>query len=313
MQRRITDDIFANNSQLQPIRSCLPPLLRGMLARRLSVISGRLFMNKVVSLITYSGLAQLDPDDRYLQKALESRNVTVKAQVWDDDSVDWTAAGTCVVRSTWDYHKKFDKFCRWLQYLGTVAKVFNDPVLMQWNARKTYLKELSEAGLPVIPTKFVSKQFRPRISATLRETGWKEAVLKPTVGLATSGVKKIDQSRASLDASEFLPSVHYYGERALIFIDGQYSHCVRKSAFQALTVAGEAGETAVLASEEEINVAASIIAHLSSVPLYARVDLVRDNEDKPLLLELELIEPSLFLGTKPEAADAMAEALIRRM
>jgi glutathione synthase/RimK-type ligase-like ATP-grasp enzyme len=284
-----------------------------MLARRLSVISGRLFMNKVVSLITYSGLAQLDPDDRYLQKALESRNVTVKAQVWDDDSVDWTAAGTCVVRSTWDYHKKFDKFCRWLQYLGTVAKVFNDPVLMQWNARKTYLKELSEAGLPVIPTKFVSKQFRPRISATLRETGWKEAVLKPTVGLATSGVKKIDQSRASLDASEFLPSVHYYGERALIFIDGQYSHCVRKSAFQALTVAGEAGETAVLASEEEINVAASIIAHLSSVPLYARVDLVRDNEDKPLLLELELIEPSLFLGTKPEAADAMAEALIRRM
>ena len=288
-----------------------------------------LLMNKVVSLITYDSLAELDPDDHFLKEALERRHVTVKAQVWDDEAVDWSGCGTCIIRSTWDYHRKFEKFCKWLQQVATLTTIFNEPSLLLWNARKTYLRELSEAGLPVIPTRFFSKQFRPRISGTLREMGWNEAILKPTVGLATSGVKKFDMSLASIEASErhlesllqdgeamlqeFLPSVHYYGERSLIFIDGAYSHCVRKSAFQKLAVAGDAGETAAEATSEEISVAKEILSFLPAVPLYARVDLVRDKNDRPLLLELELIEPSLFLATAPAAADALADAIIRRI
>lgn len=282
----------------------------------------------VISLITYSDLPDLDPDDHLLKDALERRGCQVQALVWDDDTIDWSKAGVCVLRSTWDYHKKFARFCAWLKYVSGLTTVMNQPELVLWNCRKTYLADLKAAGLPVIETRFVSNDSRPLLGDLLADAGWIEAIIKPTIGLATSGVKKIDLRTDNLQVAEdhmdfllqasevmvqeYLPSVHDYGERSLIFIDGNFSHCVRKSAFQKLAMAGHAGETAALATPEELEVAERILAFLQLKPLYARVDLVRDKTNTPLLIELELVEPSLFLKTCPSAAEPFVEAILRR-
>lgn len=281
----------------------------------------------LISLITYRDLTELDPDDQLLKAALERRGCKVQGLVWDDESVDWANAGVCIVRSTWDYHLHYEKFCSWLSELAKVTSVLNPPDLIKWNSKKTYLRDLMNAGLPVIPTVFIDANNRRSLAEILSENNWSEAVIKPVVGLATSGVKKIDSSKEGLLAGEdhlscllkngevmvqeFLPSVDGYGERALSFIDGKYSHCIRKSPFQKLAVAGRAGETAVEASAEEIAIAGRTLAYLKVIPLYARVDLVCDKGDRPLLMEFELVEPSLFLQTKPEAAETFADAVMK--
>lgn len=281
-----------------------------------------------LSFITYAGLPNLDPDDELVKEALERRGAQVQARIWDDPSVDWSSAGVCVLRSTWDYHLKYEQFCSWVQKVAGTTTLVNAASQILWNSKKTYLSEMSQAGLPVIPTVFFSKTKRQSLAEVLSDLGWTEAIIKPSVGLATSGVKRINASEQSIKAGElhiddllkscevmlqeFLPSVHDYGERALIFINGEYSHCVRKSAFQKLAIAGEAGETAATATPEEIDIAKNILAYLDETPLYARVDLVQDKHKKPLLLELELVEPSLFLKTCPQAAEVFAEAILQR-
>lgn len=287
-------------------------------------------MNKpTISLITYDRLPNLDPDDVLLKEALERRGCLVKIAIWDDPRVDWKSAGTCVVRSTWDYHLKYQKFCSWIREVAKVTNVLNSPTQLLWNSRKTYLQHLSKKGLPVIPTYFITESVRPSLAEIMYQFGWNEAIVKPSIGLATSGVQRIKNSMGNLldgeqhitellknsevMVQEYLPSVHDYGERALMFINGKYSHCVRKSAFQILAVAGAAGETIAEATQEEIAIAASIVNSMDETPLYARVDLVRDRYNRPLLMELELVEPSLFITTKPASAETFADAIMRRL
>ncbi len=281
------------------------------------------------SLITYKDLPGLDPDDQLLKASLERRGAHVQALIWDDENVDWSKAGVCVIRSTWDYHLHYQKFCSWLERVSKVTTILNPSSLLLWNSKKTYLKELIAAGLPVIPSVFFTKEYRPKLSSLLEERNWQEIVIKPTVGLASSNVKRVRRDSASLTIGEnhldqllekgeviiqeFLPAVEGYGERALMFIDGKFSHSIRKTAFQHLAVAGKAGEIPVEASSDELSNAAKFLAFLKETPLYARVDLVRDKNDQPLLIEFELLEPSLFLQAKPEAADIFADAMMRRV
>jgi len=163
------------------------------------------------------------------------------------------------------------------------------------------------------------------LRALLRERGWKQAVIKPGVGLATRGVMRVDGSGSGLRAAQahtaalliehdvmvqpYLSSVERYGERALVFIDGKYSHAAQKTAFQPLAPAGEAGETLIVADDEEIAIASRVAAMTDDRALYARVDLVRDDDGQPLVIELELVEPSLFLSLYQPAAERFADAL----
>ncbi|MBX9721913.1 MAG: hypothetical protein K2X81_11000 [Candidatus Obscuribacterales bacterium] len=281
------------------------------------------------SLITYSALPDLDPDDQLVKAALERRGARVQALVWDNESIDWSKAGVCVLRSTWDYHLKYDKFCAWVKRTAQLTRLYNPADLVLWNSRKTYLNEMIQAGLPVIPTSFLTDDSDSTLSDLLQERGWSKAVIKPTVGLATSGVKCVENNPESLKegqehlnqllkngvvmVQEYLDAVEGYGERSLSFIDGKFSHCVRKTAFQKLAVAGGAGETPQEVSEDELAQAHKILSFLKEKPLYARVDLVRNSKNQPLLMELELLEPSLFLQTKPSAAELFADALLGRV
>lgn len=284
-----------------------------------------------ISLITYDGLPDLDPDDCLFKDELVKRGHKVSACIWDDESVDWSKFDVSIMRSAWDYHKKKDQFYAWIDKVARQSKLLNPPELMKWSSHKSYLKELGEANLPVIETLWVEKG--GQADGLFGELHWQKTIVKPAVGLATFGVKKFTLSESGtphqagikeavdhanqLAKTEdvmiqpFLASVEDYGERALTFLNGKYSHTIRKSSFQHLAPGGHAGETSVATDAEEVAVAQQVIDYLSQRPLYARVDLVRDSAGKPLVLELELVEPSLFLSFHPPAAVGFADALER--
>ena len=255
------------------------------------------------SLITYSGLPDLDPDDRLLAEALRRRGFSVAAAVWDDAGVDWSRAGTCVVRSTWDYHLRHREFASWTRRVAGATTLINPPSTIAWNIEKTYLRDLSASGCPVIPTLWASREEALSLACVFEETGWTDIVIKPVVGLSTHGVMRVRQGGNESDAAEhlaalaagtgamvqeYMESVESHGEQALIFIGGQFSHAVRKSAFQRLAPAGHAGEapSAVAELAPELAVARAALALLPETPVYARVDLVRDPHGEPKLMEL---------------------------
>lgn len=274
--------------------------------------------------VTYDGLPELDPDDRLAVDALARRDLRAVPAVWNSPDVDWSRAGICIIRSTWDYHLDHAGFLAWTQRVASVTALWNPPRLVRWNSNKRYLEELERRGAPVVPTGWIPARTHVDLAAFLRHRGWSRSVIKPVVGLATRNVMMIDGTEASIARGQahadmllaeqdvmvqpYVASVDEYGERALVFIDGEYSHAARKTAFQPLAVAGEAGETAVVAEQDEIEVATRVAGMVEGA-LYARVDLVRDASGKPIVIEFELVEPSLFLGLHPRAAERFASAL----
>ncbi|MBY0359401.1 MAG: hypothetical protein K2W82_15470 [Candidatus Obscuribacterales bacterium] len=284
-------------------------------------------MNCDFSLITCTMLPDLDPDDRLLARLLEEKGFRVQAAIWNDPSVVWERSGICIIRSTWDYHQDHQGFCRWINNTAKKTRLLNVPELLLWNSRKTYLQELEQQNIPIVPTHFIEAGSKENLSEILSAKTWAEAIVKPVVGLSTYGVQRVSApDHISLAAGQkhldsllaaggvmiqpYMDSVTGYGERSLMFFGGKFSHAVRKSAFQQLAVAGEAGETACQASASEIALGQKIIAFLPQTPAYARVDLVRDDSDRSLLMELELIEPSLFLSFSAEAPGKLADAIL---
>jgi glutathione synthase/RimK-type ligase-like ATP-grasp enzyme len=272
--------------------------------------------------VTYADLPDLDPDDRLAVTELERRGASVGAQVWSDNKVDWSSAGTVVIRSTWDYHLRHDAFLAWIDRVAKVTSVWNPPSLVRRNSVKTYLKELEQRGVPVVPTTWVDQGESCDLRRLMRDRGWEQAVVKPIVGLATEGVLKAradDAAQSHLDAlvarggamvQPFMPAVSSYGERALVHIGGAYSHAASKVAFQPLANAGDAGEKPVTATPAERAAADLAIATLDSPWLYARVDVVPDEAGRPLVMEFELVEPTLFLSLDADAPQRFADALV---
>jgi glutathione synthase/RimK-type ligase-like ATP-grasp enzyme len=278
---------------------------------------------------TYGALPELDPDDRLAASELERRGVEVRAAVWNDPAVDWSAEDVCVLRSTWDYPQRPNAFVRWIDDVALVSALWNPAAVVRWNLNKRYLLDLGERGVPIVPTALVSRGTPLDLVSLMRARGWSRAVVKPAFGAGTVGVRKAGDSGASRAVAQahadlllrdqdalvqrYLPSVESYRERALVFVDDAYSHAVAKSPFQALLPAGEAGEALVEATAEEIALARTALAAAPGPRLYARVDLVRDDEGAPVVIEVELVEPSLFLAMHPPAAAALADAIHRRL
>lgn len=276
---------------------------------------------------TYGALPDLDPDDRLALDALRALGLHVEAAVWNDPRVDWAQTRACVLRSTWDYPLHIARFGRWIDEVSAMTSLWNPAPAIKWNSHKFYLRDLEARGVPIVPSAWVRKGDAFDLASLMRERAWSECVVKPVHGAGTVGVRRVGPTQAAVAEGHahaarllgeqdvlvqpYLRSVGEYPERALVFIDDAYSHAVSKTPFQALLPAGEAGEELVVATGAEIEVAARAMAAVRGRLLYGRVDLVRDDAGAPVVIELELIEPSLFLGMHPSAADAFARAIQR--
>ena len=259
--------------------------------------------------VTYGDLKQGDPDDLEALEILRQRGYQCSVADWRDASFPFQSTRLVVLRSTWDYHLHHSEFMAWLKNLASHSILKNSWELVQWNSDKRYLRDLTARGIGCVPTHYIEEGADQLDSSSfvqiLRDIGSasKKVVVKPSIGLSTFGVKKFDLSisageEAALEhinqlarnycvmVQPYLEAVETYGERALAFIDGEFSHAIRKSAFQHLAVAREAGEAQVAASDDEIAFGYKTLSALPEKPLYARVDIVPDNNKSLLLLEL---------------------------
>jgi hypothetical protein len=301
-----------------------------------------------VGLATCAGFPDLDDDDRLLLPELASRGITGIPVVWDDPDVDWAALPLVVLRNTWDYAERRAEFLDWLGRVASVTDLLNPLDVVVWNTDKRYLRDLADVGLPVVDTVFLEppasgsgEDLDAVASGWVPPAGAAQFVVKPAVSAGSRDTvrylagESLDAARAHLRrllgdgrvvmVQPYLDAVDTVGETALLFVDGEFSHAIRKGPLlqepgvQASTVAGlfvaeQIDSRQASAAEREI--AEQVLA---AVPggadrlLYARVDLIPGSDGWPRLLELELTEPSLFLAHGGSAAEHLAAAIDMRL
>jgi hypothetical protein len=286
-----------------------------------------------VALVTFADLPDLDPDDQPLVPALAARGIAAAPVRWDDPDFDWGRTRMALVRSPWDYFKRFREFMAWVDRAAEATRLENPLPVLAWNLDKRYLVELAGAGLPVVPTLLLEAGGLADLASLLAARGWRRAVVKPAISAdswETIVIGPDDDSvgQAHLDRllperamllQPFLESVETSGERCLVFIEGEFSHAVGKNALtRGGRWAGLPEGTPVEATSDERSTAQTILATACRLggfrpPLYARVDLARDADGDPLLLELELAEPTLFLRTHAPGLERLSTAIERRL
>jgi len=285
-----------------------------------------------LAIVTCAEFPALAPDDHALAEALRARGVEPVPCVWDDAGVEWAAFDGALLRSPWDYHLSRDAFVAWAARVGGLIPLWNDPATISWNTEKGYLRRFEAAGIPIVPTAWVEHGAAASLPALLAERGWTDAVVKPAVGLGSLGIVRVPAGDADSPTAQtaldqltrdgdvlvqpFLTSVVAQGELALIYIDGVFSHAARKRpAAGDYRVQPRWGGSIVRsdASPAAHAFAERVLAELPETPLYARVDLLEENPETPWLTELELVDPALYFGEHPKAADRLADAVARRL
>jgi glutathione synthase/RimK-type ligase-like ATP-grasp enzyme len=284
-------------------------------------------VSRTAILVACAELPEGDGDEHAVPAALAELGFTVSWAAWDDTRVDFGAADAVVLRATWDYATRREEFLGWCE---SVPALYNSAAVVRWNTDKTYLAELLGAGLAVVPTTLVEPGDEARFPKT-------EFVVKPSVGAGSRGAARF---AAGADASAHLAALHAdghtaliqpyqssvdtEGETALVYFGGIYSHAFAKGAMlgstmddsglyltEQLAKAEPPADVRALA-EDILDAASALLGILRAELLYARVDIVRGADGKPLLLELELTEPSLGFRQADAAAALRFASAVRQ-
>ncbi|MGF1432116.1 ATP-grasp domain-containing protein [Kitasatospora sp. LaBMicrA B282] len=270
--------------------------------------------------------AAADPDLPGLLAALAATGAEAVAVRWDDPGADWAAFDLAVIRSTWDYARRPAEFLAWVDRCGALTRLANPPAVLRWNADKQYLGELAARGVPVVPTRYLPPGSPAELPAD------HEYVIKPTTGAgARFAARHLPAERAQavqhlaqLHAEGLTAMVQPYlrriersGERSLVFVAGRCVHAIRKNGVLAAGARFDAeknphpGVVPWTPSPAELAAGERVLAAVPGAPelLYARVDLVEDEDGAPLVMELEAIEPYLFLTLHQESLPVFARAI----
>lgn len=284
-----------------------------------------------VLLATSPDLPALDDDDRPLVEALGALGIGAAPLVWSDPAaLDLPPGEVVVVRSCWDYHLHPARFLGWIDALeGRGVELVNPAPLLRWNLHKRYLVELGERGIPVVPTELVESGRGPTLAEVLARRGWERAVVKPAVSLSAHETWRLSRAEAAgqearfaalrargdVLVQRFVPEIVSEGEWSLVFLGGEYSHAVRKRPKAGdFRVQSDHGGRATPEAPPAwvLEGARRVLDSLAETPVYARVDGVAAG-GRLLLMELECIDPSLFLGAHPPAAERLARLLTSRL
>lgn len=291
-------------------------------------VHGRAPVALRLALVTCTLYPDLNASETLYAEALQRRGCIPKAVPWNGPMTPFQAADAIIFRSNWDFHYDPEAFVAWVEGLKSVPiPVLNPPDLVLWNVNKHYLLNLGARGVAIPRSRIVANDAMG-IAAVFDEFGWKQAIIKPTVGASGHDVELI--SRQALDApgdtqpwtrrnrvlvQEYLPEVSQSGEISCVFFDGEFSHALLRHPaagdFRVNSRYGGATERLPLPTEtvEQARVALTV---LPEMPLYARVDGVLRGHQF-LLTELELNEPDLDMHLFPEAAERFADATLARL
>ena len=282
----------------------------------------------LIALVSARSARALDDDLQPLQQALIAAGAHAELVDWDDSKIDWSRYAIALLRSTWDYTQRLPEFLGWAERTAKITRLLNPLDIVRWNTDKHYLHDLAAAGVPVVPSFFIE----PGQSADALPDH-DEFVVKPAVGAGSRDAQRYVRSERTaaaihaqrlLDANRsvlvqpYLEAVDRHGESALLYFNGSYSHSIRKG---ALLKHGEAATRALFAAEHisarsaDADERALAEQTLAAIPfirplLYARIDMIRDAENKPRILELELTEPSLYFAFDEGSVQRFAAAII---
>ena len=283
-----------------------------------------------IGIATCDKFPNLAADDLLFFEELQKQGTHPVPAIWNDRSVNWKEFDGVVIRSCWDYHHKPADFLNWLQQMETeLVRIWNPVPVLRGNMRKTYLKALQEKGFATVPTVFLERGSGTKISELLKKRNWTSAVVKPDISASSFRTRLVSQEHA--DAEEhyfeellrdsgvmvqpFLEEVAELGEWSFIFIDGRFSHAALKRPKAGdFRVQDDFGgsQTLTTPSSSLLHAATRFAETIPKPWLYARIDGVQLNETFTLM-ELELIEPSLFLALEPPSAERFARAALRKI
>jgi hypothetical protein len=282
----------------------------------------------LVLFATYSERPGLTEDDQLFARALELRGARVRPAVWDDTAAAWSSAAAVVIRSTWDYHLRRADFLAWIDRVSSSTMLHNDARVVRWNSHKRYLAGIAQRGVSVIDTVFADAHTSLDLRDVARTHGWTDIVVKPAVSASAHETRRFDaneraEGQAHLDRllatrdvmiQPHLSALAEQGELSLLFARGRFTHAVRRRSalvdghVMPKSAPANAPAAAVKSAERVLEAAATLTGVAPDALLYSRVDLALAEDDYSLL-ELELIEPSLFLLHAPNAAEHFADAL----
>jgi glutathione synthase/RimK-type ligase-like ATP-grasp enzyme len=277
-----------------------------------------------VVFVTGQDMPVADPETPALVAALRTRGVAAELATWVEP-YDWAQARLVVVRSTWDYMQRCDEFLAWCRKAAAVTKLVNPLPVLEWNSHKSYLVELADAGVPVVPTTVVPEGSASAAQQAALASRAGTVVVKPAIGGGALGTMRGGSDDAAVAEhlaglvrrgdvliQPYVASVTSTGEASLMYFAGEFSHAVRKlpvggdyrvqQQYGGLTEAWDATDA------ERVVADAAIAAAPEAVP-YARVDLI-DVEGLPSLMELELIEPFLFLEYAEGSDERFLDAVV---
>jgi hypothetical protein len=271
-----------------------------------------------IALITCDVLPEPDPDAASIAAGLDAAGLSHTMLAWDDPSADPAVAPVAVFRSCWNYPWMLDRFAAWLTAADRATRLLNGLDVVRWNLHKSYLLDLHAAGIPTIPTEVVRQGSAETLPELLARRGWDDVVVKPAVSAGSFRTKRCgadgqDHLASLLELGDalvqpYLPSVEGYGERAMVWLDGELSHAIRKTVrWQGDEECVSAEATPISDAEAEVAAAAVTVAQARGDLLYARVDVAPDGSGQPVVMELELIEPSLFF---PQGGPAALERFV---
>ena len=272
---------------------------------------------------TCVAIPEPDQDEAVLADALDRAGVRHALLGWDDPAVDWDAPIPTVLRSTWNYSRHIAKFEAWLRRVAAAAPLVNPLDVVLGNVHKRYLLELAARGVPVVPTTLVTAADGAGVALPAGRF-----VIKPEVGGGSWLARAFDGGDAGDTAAArthfatvlatgdalvqpYVASVEDYGERSLVWIDGELSHAIRKAPRFSGDQESTTGPLPIADDERAVAVAA--LAPVADRILYGRVDMARDDAGRPMVKELELVEPSLFFARGDGSVERYVAALKRRL
>jgi len=273
-------------------------------------------------------LPEVDVDAAPLAIALAAHGFAAELVAWDDPTISWDAPIPTLLRSTWNYALDVDGFLSWIDRVSETSPLINPSDVVRGNVHKRYLLDLAERGVPVVPTRIVERGAIVELVELAEQLGTQKLVIKPEVGAGSLGTRVFTiggphtnptphshlaslTSRGAALVQPYVASVDGYGERSLVWIDGELSHAIRKAPRFAGDIERIEGPFPITGAERAVAEAA--LAPVMDRILYGRVDLARDDRDQPMVMELELVEPSLFFARQPGSADRFAAGLRRRL
>jgi glutathione synthase/RimK-type ligase-like ATP-grasp enzyme len=285
-----------------------------------------------IALATCANLPDWEVDDRPLFRTFAARQVEAPLVVWDDPAVNWAIFDAVLIRTTWDYMEKRERYIAWAEHVERVSRLFNPARIVRWNTHKTYLKDLAARGVPIAPTIWLQRGDAADIRQVMRERDWLRGFIKPVIGATAretlrfvadeEGLARAQMhldrmlAREDMMIQPYLARVETEGEVSAIFVDGEITHCVRK-----VPVPGDyrvqddfgAHDEPIDFTPAERDLALRVVEAANHDLLYARTDFLRDDEGRLVLTEFEAVEPSMFFRHCPAAAARLADALLRRL